>query len=73
MCFLFDHKYFIAQELNSYSRRMCCGRCHQSFAMNDDTQILIDWDSSFHRMYERHGVEIKYLPIEFRANSESAS
>lgn len=65
LCFFFGHKYFVAQELKSYSRRMCCKRCSRSFAMNDDVRVLVPWDASFHKMYEEHGVKIKYLPFEF--------
>jgi hypothetical protein len=66
LCFFFGHKYRLAQELSPQSRRVCCKRCRKSFAMNDDTRILVDWDAEFHRMYERHGIEIKYQPWEYR-------
>ena len=68
-CFFFGHKYCLAQNLNSYSRRVCCTRCSQSFAMNDDVNILIEWDSDFHRLYERQGIKIEYLDFEFSKKS----
>jgi len=65
ICFLFGHKYFVAQVLSPQSRRLCCRWCSKSFAMNDDARSLLPWDAEFHRLYESHGVEIKYLPFEF--------
>lgn len=65
LCFFFGHKYKVVQELSPQSRRVCCTRCKNSFAMNDDTMTLVDWDASFHRMYESHGVKIEYKPWEF--------
>lgn len=64
VCLLFSHKYVLTQKLSLQSRRMACTRCHQMFAMNDDIQCLIDWDASFHQMYESQGVKIKYQPWE---------
>jgi len=66
ICFFFGHKYRLAQTLSEHSRRVCCTRCHQSFAMNDDVKVLIPWDACFHRMYEHHGIKITYLPLEFK-------
>ena len=65
MCFLFGHKYFVAQKLTSQARRVCCHRCSKSYAMNDDVRSILDWDSDFHRLYEGHGIKIDYLPFEF--------
>lgn len=65
ICFVFGHDYFLAQTLSNQSRRMCCKRCSKSFSMNDDCQVIVDWDSSFHRFYESHGVKIEYLPFEY--------
>ena len=65
ICFLFSHKYFLAQKLTEHSRRVCCHRCSQSFAMNDDVRAVIDWDAELHRLYQSHGIEIKYLKFEF--------
>ena len=65
LCFLFGHKYFVAQKLTPQARRVCCKRCSKSFAMNDDVKSLLDWDSDFHKLYEDHGVEIKYLKFEY--------
>ena len=65
ICFIFGHKYFLAQELTSHSRRMCCRRCSMSFAMNDDVRSLVNWGPEFDRLYENHGIEIKYLDFEY--------
>lgn len=65
ICFFFGHRYTLAQKLTPQSRRICCTRCRQSFAMNDDVRAVVDWDADFHRMYETHGVAIKYQPWEF--------
>lgn len=65
ICFIFGHKYYIAQKLLSHSRRLCCHRCRKSFAMNDDVKALVPWSADFHKMYESHGVKIVYRPEEF--------
>ena len=64
-CVLMGHKYILAQRLAPQSRRITCSRCSKSFAMNDDAQSIVQWDASFHRMYERHGVKIVYMDGEF--------
>jgi len=66
ICLFFGHKYFTAQKLTPWSRRVCCKRCHQSFAMNDDCRLIVNWDASFHSLYESQGVKIKYLDEEFK-------
>jgi Prophage protein (DUF1660) len=69
ICFFFGHKYSLAQNLHAHSRRVYCTRCKCSFAMNDDVRSIVPWDAEFHKMYESHGVEIKYLEGEFRHSS----
>ncbi len=64
LCFIFGHKYFLVQKLTPQSRRVCCHRCSRSFAMNDDVETVIDWDASFHRLYQSHGIEIIYKEFE---------
>jgi hypothetical protein len=66
ICFFVGHKYKLAQELSPQARRVCCTRCHKSFAMSDNVKTIVPWDSDFHKMYESHGVKIEYLPWEFR-------
>jgi len=34
--------------------------------MNDDCRIIVNWDASFHSLYESQGVKIKYLDEEFK-------
>lgn len=41
--------------------------------MNDDCRTLVDWDESFHRMYECHGVKIEYQPWEFKKHNAELS
>lgn len=65
LCFFFGHKYFVVQKLSPVARRMCCKRCSESFAMNDEVKSLLPWDSEFHKLYADFGVKIKYLPFEF--------
>lgn len=65
ICLFFGHKYSLAQKLTDHSRRICCTRCRQSFAMNDDVRAVLPWDASFHRLYESQGVTIEYQPWEF--------
>ena len=65
LCLFFGHKYFSVQELTPRARRVCCSRCSKSFAMNDELEILVDWDSDFHRLYEGHGISIEYIDFEF--------
>ena len=66
ICSAFGHKYKIAQELSSHTRRVFCPRCGKSFAMNDDTRSLIEWDSRFHKMYESFGTKIIYHSEEYK-------
>lgn len=72
LCFFFGHKYRLAQELSPHSRRVGCTRCARSFAMNDDCKALVDWDASFHRLYESHGVSIEYQPWEYKKHNTPA-
>jgi hypothetical protein len=71
-CLIFGHEYKLAQELQPWSRRVGCTRCHRSFAMNDDAQSLVPWDADFHYMYEKHGVAIEYQPWEIKARTALA-
>ena len=64
VCFFFKHKYVLTQKLSPQSCRIACTRCHRIFAMNDDVRCVIDWDASFHQMYEARGIKIKYQPWE---------
>ena len=68
LCLFLGHKYRLAQELSPRSRRVGCTRCARSFVMNDDCLVLVDWDADFYRLYESHGVTIKYQPWEFNKN-----
>ena len=64
LCFIFGHKYAIAQKLTHDTRRLCCKRCRKSFAMSDSVKSVLAWDADFHRLYESYGIEIKYLKFE---------
>lgn len=59
-CLLFGHRYVLTQKLTEQSRRIACTRCRRMFAMNDDVRAVVEWDSTFHRLYETFGVKIKY-------------
>lgn len=72
ICMFFGHKYTLAQKLTPHSRRICCTRCRQSFAMNDDVRVVIEWDAEFHRMYEAQGTKITYQPWEFHSEAPTA-
>ncbi len=70
-CLLGYHAFEITQALTAHSRRIACRRCHRVYAMNDDVQCVIPWDSEFHHMYEMHGVKIEYKDWEFKkANAQ---
>jgi len=64
ICLFIGHRYVSTQEFSQQSRRICCDRCHQMFAMNDDSRLLVPWDADFHRMYEAHGKRVVYLKWE---------
>ena len=66
ICFIFGHKYRVAQKFNTYSRRVTCARCKDKFAMNDDVRSLLPWDCEFEGMYEDHGHEIKWNKWELK-------
>jgi hypothetical protein len=63
-CLFFGHKYVTTQKLSPTSRRIACTRCRRMFGMNDEVRAVIDWSGELHKMYERFGHEIKYLPWE---------
>lgn len=73
LCFFIRHKYKLAQKLSPQVRRIGCIRCHKSFAMNDDIRSLLPWDAEFHRLYESHGVKIKYQKWEFKNRAEKCN
>ncbi len=61
ICLFFGHNYVLTQKLTPHSHRIACTRCRRMFAMmNDDVQAVVDWDASFHLLYESHGVKINY-------------
>jgi len=59
-CFLGKHKYIVTQEFSAYSRRIACPCCRRSWAMNDDSRSVLDWDKDFENTYKVLGHEIKY-------------
>lgn len=69
ICLCLGHKYRVTQELAPGFRRIGCTRCGLAFAMDDYSQMLVPWDADFHRMYERHGIKIKYQQWEFNTAS----
>lgn len=50
------HKYFLVQELTSWSRKIGCKNCSKLFGMNDNVKIVIEWDKDLEEMYKRVGV-----------------
>ena len=47
LCLVFGHRYVVAQEFNSYSRRVVCPACRGDWAMNDDCRAFVPWGEEF--------------------------
>ncbi len=50
-CGLFGHQYYTVQRFNKYSRKIACGRCGSSFAMDDFMQVVVPWSDDFEHLY----------------------
>lgn len=53
------HDFFLVQNFTSYSRRIGCYRCKQTFGMNDDVRAVLPWDNDFANMYRTLGHTVK--------------
>lgn len=51
ICSLFGHQYGVVKEFTPFERMLGCKRCRKTWAMNDKTQSLLDWDSDFTELY----------------------
>ncbi len=51
-CWLRCHDYRIVQELTPRARKLWCRRCDKYFAMNDEFQCVLDWDSDLEELYK---------------------
>jgi hypothetical protein len=48
----------VIKNFTSYSRKVYCTNCKKYYAMNDDVQGFLPWDSDFARFYrELYGDE----------------
>jgi hypothetical protein len=51
LCLLFGHKYVATIIFSSHARKIRCKCCMKAWAMNDDVQILLPWDSELAELY----------------------
>jgi hypothetical protein len=51
ICLIRCHDFKIVQELSRYARKLHCPRCGKYFAMNDEFQALLEWDSELEALY----------------------
>jgi hypothetical protein len=58
LCWMFGHQYYVIQEFESWSRRIGCLRCGQTWGMNDHVQALLPWDKELEELYELLGFRI---------------
>lgn len=54
-CLIFGHRYQVAQEFNSYSRRVVCPHCGGDWGMNDEMSAFIPWDEELTSLYQSQG------------------
>ena len=47
LCFLFGHRYFLIKKYTKTTRKIGCHRCGKEFGMNDDVQVILEWDKEF--------------------------
>jgi hypothetical protein len=52
LCLLLGHKYAIVRRYSATQRRVCCERCGNQWAMNDEVQGLLTWDGEFAELYK---------------------
>lgn len=59
ICWFRGHDYKVAQVFTPESRKLCCQRCNEKFAMNDRVRVLVRWSAEFERLYKDFGYTMK--------------
>lgn len=55
ICFIFGHRYIVAQEFRDDARRVVCPDCRGDWGMNDSVQAFIEWDEELADIYRLQG------------------
>ena len=55
LCWIFGHQFQVAQEFESWSRRVVCPCCRGDWGMNDNVRAMIPWDEELADMYRSFG------------------
>lgn len=55
ICFVFGHRYIVAQEFSDHARRVVCPDCRGDWGMNDDVRVFIPWDEELAQLYRSFG------------------
>ena len=56
LCAVIGHKYVVERVLNQHARKVGCTRCHEHWAMHDDTRSFCSWDKEFEEFYRPGGI-----------------
>ena len=57
ICKIIGHKYSVSRIFSSYARQVKCKRCLSLWAMHDDIQAFLPWDSLFEEFYNVKEIE----------------
>lgn len=52
ICWLFGHKYYVIKKYSPTTRKVGCGRCKETWGMNDRVKVFIPWDNELEELHE---------------------
>lgn len=70
LCFIFGHRYQVAQEFSPWSRRVVCAECRGDWGMNDQVPAFIDWSEDLADLYRGQG-HVVFNPWPVRHGGDS--
>ncbi len=54
-CFFGHHKYFLIFIIDYENRKIGCRCCKKLWGMNDNVQLIVEWDNDLENMYRIAG------------------
>jgi hypothetical protein len=57
-CLALGHRFRVVQEFGPTNRRVKCERCGGDWSIEDQLQVVIDWDTDFEQFWRDRGFEI---------------